>query len=213
MHTADTTPPADTTTSYDGLWHRLPYAVDFTVVDDPQGWGGWGGLAHVDCSRDGGATWWRAGNPGGSIAFPLRKRGAGSGVYTVLYRGTDAAGNEEQTPHSVQVLIDARAPITFDDAPVTMQAADVTVHFTAADSMLGVAACSGVATTWYSVDGGRWYEGAQVTVPAAHNAGIHWIAYSSTDNAGNAEYTRWCSVTIAAATGLPAPDAGYHARH
>jgi hypothetical protein len=133
-------------------------------------------------------------------------------VYTVLYRGTDAAGNEEQIPHSVQVLIDARAPTTFDDAPVTTQAADVTVHFTAADSMVGVAACSGVATTWYSVDGGRWTEGAQVTVPAAHNAGIHWIAYSSTDNAGNAEYTRWCSVTIAAA-GLPAPDAGYHARH
>ena len=35
-----------------------------------------------------------------------------------------------------------------------------------------------------------------MTVRAAGNAGVHWIAYYSVDKAGNAEYVKWCSVTI-----------------
>lgn len=135
------------------------------------------------------------------MIVPSRKRGGSSGIYTLLFRGTDAAGNEEQATHSCQVYVDGRPPITTDDAPVGSQAGDVTVHFTAADSMFGVTACSGLAATWHSVDGGRWIKGSQVVVPAARNAGVHWIAYYSADNAGNAEYVKWCSVTIAATAG------------
>jgi hypothetical protein len=197
MSTPDTTPPVETITDYDGLWHRSPWYLYFTIVDDPNGWGGRGGQSHVDYSLDGGATWRR----GGSVEFRARKRGGGSGIQTVLFRGMDAAGNEEPTTHSLQVLIDARAPVTTDDAPLTPQSSDVTVHLTAADSMFGVTACSGVAATRYSVDGGRWLSGTQVVVPAARNAGVHWIAYYSTDNAGNAEYAKCCSVTIAATAG------------
>jgi len=93
------------------------------------------------------------------------------------------------------VKIDARQPQTTNDAPLTPRTGTVTVHLTAADSLTGVTACSGVKETSYSLDGGGWVKGTSVSVSGL---GRHWICYYSTDNAGNAEMTRWCSVTIAA---------------
>ena len=189
----DVTPPV-TTHDSDGLWHNTAVTVGLTAYDDEGGSGMSGGSAKTEYSRDGGETW----IAGQTVTYSIWKRGGGSGVHTLLYRSTDAAGNTEVT-QSWDVLIDARPPLTSDDAPFGPQTGDVMVYFTAADSLFGVTACSGVAATWYSVDGGGWTEGAQVAIPAAGNAGVHWIAYYSIDNAGNAEYVKWCSVTIAAA--------------
>jgi hypothetical protein len=74
------------------------------------------------------------------------------------------------------------------------------VRLTAADDLRGVTACSGVKETLYSLDGGNWTRGTQVTIRAAGHAGGHTIAYYSIDNAGNVELARSCSVTIAAAS-------------
>lgn len=144
--TPDTTPPV-TGTDYDGLWHGTPFAVNLGARDEQGGWGMQGGYAKTEYSRDGGSTWVT-----GSTVTYSGKRG-GSGVHTLLYRSTDTAGSLEETKR-INVLIDARPPLTTNDAPLVPQGGDVTVHLTAADSLAGVIACSGVKETWCSLDGG-----------------------------------------------------------
>ena len=173
--------------SGDDLWHATEVVLSL-AADDPGGSGMSGGPAKTEYSRDGGATW----TTGTSVLFPLWRRGAGSGVHAVLYRSTDAAGNVEEAREHY-VLIDARPPRTTDDAPLVPQVGDVTVHLTAEDTLVGVTACSGVALTRYSLDGGLWADGTVVTV---RDAGMHWIAYGSIDVAGNVEPLRWRLVTI-----------------
>ena len=173
--------------------------VSLTAEDGQSGMSG--GLASVEYSRDGGLTW----HEGAEVIFRTWKRGGGSGEHELLYRATDAAGNTTPVPEATLVRIDARPPLTSDDAPLDPQTSDVTIHLTAADSLFGVSACSDIKETWYSLDGGDWALGTQVTVTVAGNAGLHWIAYYSVDNVGNAEYAKWCCVTITA------PDLGRRA--
>ena len=170
------------------VWHAAPFDLVLSPTDATSGMSG--GLAKTEYSRDGGETW----VTGDEVTFRTWKRGGGSGVHTLLYRSTDAAGNLEGT-QSCEVKIDARPPQTTNDAPLAPQTGDVTVHLTAADSLTGVTACAGVKETWYALDGGGWQQGS--SVPVSGN-GLHWIAYYSVDNVGNAEMTRWCSVTISA---------------
>ena len=186
----DTIAPTTIQSGADSIWHQGPVTVTLNATDNAGGQG----LAKTEYSRDGGVTW----TAGTTITYRVWRRGGGSGVHTLLYRSTDYAGNLEDA-QSCTVKIDARPPITTNDAPLAPQTSAVTVHFTAADSLMGVSACSGLKETWYRVDGGGWVKGTQVTVPAAGNAGVHWIAYYSLDNCGNVEYVRWCSVTITAA--------------
>lgn len=194
--TPDTTPPV-TTATHDGLWHNTGTVVYLTVEDDRDGWGVMGGQAGIEYSRDGGSRWamvrwWTQ----VAVTYPLRKHG-GSGVYTLLFRSTDFAGNVEAT-QSIDVKIDRVPPQTTDDAPLLAQSSDVVVHLTAADPLCGAVANSGVAATRYRLDDGGWTQGVDVLVKAARNAGAHQIAYYSVDSAGNAERVKVCSVTIAA---------------
>jgi subtilisin-like proprotein convertase family protein len=184
---ADATPPV-TTHDYDGLWHNSPVTVTLAAADEPGGSGMTGGQARTEYSRDGGLTW----QQGTEVAYHVWKRGGGSGVHTLLYRSADAAGNTEAA-RSVDVLMDARAPLTTDDAPAEPRADPVTVHLTAVDSLFGVTACSGVAATWHSLDGGPWTLGTTIAVSGP---GVHSIAYYSVDVAGNAAYPRVCFVEI-----------------
>ncbi len=69
----------------------------------------------------------------------------------------------------------------------------MTVDLTAADGL------SGVAHTYYWLDQGPWLEGNEVLVAAPADGsgnGEHAIWYYSTDNAGNVEAERSCTVTI-----------------
>ena len=79
--------------------------MDLTPVD-AGGSGMSGGLAKTEYSKDGGATW----STGTSVTYGVWKRGGGSGLHTLLYRSTDAAGNLEST-QSCEVKMDARAPV------------------------------------------------------------------------------------------------------
>lgn len=69
----------------------------------------------------------------------------------------------------------------------------VTIRFTATDDS------SGVAGTYYSLDGGDWIPGSELTVgaPADHaNDGEHALLFLSIDNAGNREVEQRAVVRI-----------------
>ena len=202
----DSTPPVTTASASDGraldgsTWHAGPLTLTLAASDPPAADGTdsgvVGSLAATRYSTDGGQTWQtgQAGQTGASLSFARWKRGGGSGSYTVLCRSSDAAGNLE-TPETVTVKIDTSLPTTTDDAPLTPHAGPVTVHLTGHD------AWSGIAATWYSLNGAAWTLGAAVPVAAL---GVNTIRYYSLDGAGNREAGyRVCTVTISAAD-LPA---------
>lgn len=93
------------------------------------------------------------------------------------------------------------APTTTTDYDGLWHSGPVTLSFTATD------AGSGVHHTEYSVGGGSWTAGAEVTVI---DEGTTSISYRSADNAGNLEFTNTVAVKIdatppeALATGNPA---------
>jgi hypothetical protein len=89
---------------------------------------------------------------------------------------------------------DTTAPVTTANAPSGWVNESTTVSFLATDSE------SGVAWTIYSVGGGGWQTGTQVTIVADlvnHTTdGVHTIAYRSADNAGNVGAIQTASVSI-----------------
>lgn len=99
------------------------------------------------------------------------------GSHIISYWSVDKAGNIE-TPHTAAVQIDKTAPTTLDNAPSGWVNSDATVTFISSDSG------SGVADTFYTIDGGTEQEGTSVTIKAE---GSHTISYWSVDNAGNVE--------------------------
>ena len=181
----DTRAPVTTDDAPSG-WQAAPVAVVLTATDptDPAHPSTQvSGVASTSWQVDGGA--WQTG------ALTV----SGNGSHVVDYRSTDNAGNVEATK-SCTVRIDTAAPVTTNDAPTTWQRSAVTVHLTPTDGG------SGVAQTSYSLDGGlTWTSGTSVAIPlttstGASNDGLHTITYFSTDNAGNAEAHKTCSVTL-----------------
>jgi hypothetical protein len=132
----------------------------------------------------------------GEAAFDI----ATDGSHTLEYWATDGLGNEE-AHHSAFVNLDGAAPQTTDDyaGGSAWQTGPVRFALTAHD------AASGVAGTTWSVDGGAPQSGSDVLVTGD---GQHTVAYSSTDEAGNAETPHSVTVRIdggAPATGNNAP--------
>ena len=177
----DTTAPETTDNAPSPLvWQRA-----FTVVLTPS-----------DASGSTLTTWYRvdggAWRSGTSIELITWRRGGGDGVHLVDYYSVDQAGNVGDV-RTATVALEWSPPSTSDDAPDGEQASDVTVTLTAAD------AYSGVAATWWSLDGGAWQQGTGVLVPApadGSNNGLHTIRYYSVDNVGRVESLRVCTVTI-----------------
>ncbi len=197
----DTTAPVSAAVAADGhpldgsTWHAGPLDVTLSANDPPAGDGSRsgmsGGAAGTQYSTDGGVTW----VAGTNLLFTRWKRGGGSGVWTVLCRSTDAAGNLEQPAAQAIVKIDNSLPTAFDDAPATPQSGTVTVHLHALDSF------SGAASVWWRLDGGQWtqaaYPGAAGLPVSVSGLGLHTLCYYATDIAGNREVGyRVCAVTI-----------------
>ena len=186
---ADTTPPV-TTDDYDGLWHKSPVTVDFTATDS--GKPDVSGVAYTAYSLDESTNW----TQGTSVSIPAPADHTGDGLHTILYRSADNAGNIEAN-ESCTVKIDTTPPTTTDDADAAWHNTPVTVSLTATDPNMPDA--SGVAATYYEIDGGAWTEGTSLSIPAPadhSNDGIHTVSYYSTDNAGNTEATQSCTVKI-----------------
>ena len=77
-------------------------------------------------------------------------------------------------------LKDITSPVTTDNAPINWINHDVTVNLVATDNVNG----SGVAATYFTVDGGPQQSGTTV---AFTTEGIHTLEYWSIDNASNTE--------------------------
>ena len=109
------------------------------------------------------------------------------GTTTVMYYSVDVAQNSEQvkTDH---LRLDGTPPTTTCDASSVIEGTSAMVHLAATDSY------SGVATTWYNVNGGlaQQYSGG-IYLPAP---GIYVIGYYSFDNVGNAEGLHYATVQL-----------------
>jgi hypothetical protein len=84
--------------------------------------------------------------------------------------------------------VDTTAPVTTAAAPQGTVTTDATVTLTATDQ-----GGSGLAATWYTVDGGAQQKGNAVTLTTS---GTHTVSYWSTDWAGNTEQPHAVTVTI-----------------
>jgi len=174
----DTSPPTTTMHGYDGSWRQGSVTVQFDAVDDRSG------VAATEYRVDG-----RAWTSGTDVTLRTWRRGGNSREHLLEYRSRDNAGNLEAIK-SVPVRLDSRAPITTSDAPTGVQSGPVTVNLAAADPL------SGVASTWYSVNGAPFQQGTHVGLPGAPTGRTDWIAYYSVDLAGNVEYRHWASVSF-----------------
>ncbi len=116
----------------------------------------------------------------------------GSGSHRVDYQSSDTVGDSGQ-PSSGYVNIDTTPPVTVATGPTTPQRVTAVVHFSATDAQ------SGVAATFYRIDGNAWQSGtaAIVTAPANHSMdGVHTVSYYSVDTAGNVAATSQFKVRI-----------------
>jgi hypothetical protein len=116
----------------------------------------------------------------------------GDGSHRVDYRSSDSVG-DPWSQSTGYVNIDTVGPVTVVAGPTTPQRATTTVRFSASDAQ------SGVAATYYNIDGGSSKTGTTAVVPALANHkadGGHTISYYSVDNAGNTGPTQQFKVTI-----------------
>ena len=129
------------------------------------------------------------------LGYVIQGAGVGRHVFTLTV--TDAAGNQAVVTNAFAIYpADSIAPSTTDDAPTDWQNQDVTVHFAATDNAGG----SGVQYTEYSTDGkAHWTKGGSVTIAAltdhSHD-GSNVVWYRSTDNMGNTETAKSCTVRM-----------------
>jgi hypothetical protein len=141
--------------------------------------------------RDAGATWsaWEAYSSAKAWTLPQ-----GDGLKTVdaQYR----LGSGRAVSKSDSITLDTTAPATGDDYDGVPRRL-VAVTLTATDAI------SGVAGTFYRIDGGVWQSGTSVLFRigvrhkrAGYGAGVHTLEYFSTDLAGNAGQVVSRAVTL-----------------
>ncbi|MEC1522161.1 fibronectin type III domain-containing protein [Neobacillus niacini] len=109
-----------------------------------------------------------------------------SGVNTVSFLSVDNAGNVEEVK-TVEVKIDNEAPETVSNVVDGWNQGEVSVELTATDDL------SGVANTFYSINGSEFVEGTTFTVT---EEGVNEVSFYSVDNAGNVEETKTVEVKI-----------------
>ncbi|HEY4552108.1 MAG TPA: discoidin domain-containing protein [Bacillaceae bacterium] len=123
---------------------------------------------------------------GKEIAFPPVK------ARYVRFWSNGNSGNAwnhyvEAEVYGIQALEDATAPVTTDDADEGWHRTSQTVNLAARDGE------TGVAKTFYSLDGGPFVEGAKVVIK---EEGIHLLKYYSVDYAGNKEVVKTTTVNV-----------------
>lgn len=132
---------------------------------------------------------WKASDPLSGLdgAVPAASTVTGEGADNAATATvSDRAGNS--TTVTVDgIRIDRTAPSTSATAPTGWQNDDVTVELAATDQL------SGVAATYYRVDGAERQSGTSITVK---EQGLHDVEYWSVDKAGNAESRHTATVLI-----------------
>ncbi|MGB3259859.1 OmpL47-type beta-barrel domain-containing protein [Paenisporosarcina sp.] len=107
------------------------------------------------------------------------------GINTISFYSVDHAGNVEEVK-TAEVKIDTAAPVTISNADDQWHQ-EFAVELTATDTQ------SGVAQTFYSVNGSEFTEGTSFTVI---EEGINVISFYSVDHAGNQEEVKTAEVKI-----------------
>ena len=120
------------------------------------------------------------------------------GVWYFHVRTVDGLGNGGPTA-TLAVRIDATPPTTTDNGPAGWVNHAVTVTLTAGDGT-----GSGIASTQYKLDSAASWSTYSAPLLVSGD-GEHTLSYRSTDNAGNTETTRSCTVKID--TGIPSTTA------
>jgi predicted CxxxxCH...CXXCH cytochrome family protein len=114
------------------------------------------------------------------------------GLHTFSYYSVDNANNTETTHVSNSFRVDTIAPATTSTA-VNGSAYTGPQTFTLSASDAG----SGVASTWYKLDGAVFTQGTSISVPApASGSASHTLSWYSLDVAGNQEVTRSVTFTV-----------------
>ncbi|MBI5116666.1 hypothetical protein HZA56_09360 [Candidatus Poribacteria bacterium] len=169
----------------DGTWVNTDANITLTASDAHCG------VQATRCSIDGGAE-----VTGTSIIITAE------GAHTVNYYSVDIAGNTE-TARSISVRIDKTAPVTANDygSAGVCVSADAVITLSASDNL------SGIAHTYYSIDGGAQVEGTSVNITAE---GDHTVTYYSVDVAGNTEASHTLSVVIDKTAPVTSHDYQYH---
>jgi hypothetical protein len=110
----------------------------------------------------------------------------GTGL-TAKASASDLAGNTTNASSTPSVNIDKTAPQTTATSPTRWNNTDVTIHLDAADAL------SGVAATYYILDGAAQQAGTDVFITTE---GAHTLRWWSLDNAGNSEEPKTLDITI-----------------
>jgi len=169
---ADITPPVTSVVSgVPAGWAKADQTVVLSAAD------GQSGVKRTSYRVNGGAPV-AYGSPGVSVAV--------EGTTSLSFWSEDNAGNVEAA-RSATVRIDKTAPTTSCDTPASY---DGTAYIDLAPSD----ALSGVAATYFRLDGEDWSVGTEVV---EGSGGSHTLTFYSVDAAGNAEaqQTRIFSVT------------------
>jgi large repetitive protein len=164
----DKTAPVTTSDSTD-KWNKREVTVKLTATDNLSG------VAKTFYSLNG--TDFTEGN-----TFTVSKEG----INNISFYSVDNAGNVEEVK-TAEVKIDNSAPVTTSDITDKWNKTDVAVTFTATDVQ------SGVAKTYYSINGSEFVEGTNFTVS---EEGINQVSFYSVDNAGNVEEVQTAEVKI-----------------
>jgi len=151
-----------------GGWYSTTVTVTLTISDDISG------PAAIFYQVDGGD--WLSDTQNVEVVF------GNDGQHLLQYYGQDVAGNVEAI-HEVAVPIDMLPPSTayFLEGREGLEGwfiSPVTVTLVPSDTV------SGIAATYYRVDGGPWQSGTHFVVA---DDGIHTLEFYSVDGLGNVE--------------------------
>src|SRR6185503_3872495 len=115
-----------------------------------------------------------------------------SGFHTLVYWSVDRAGNTE-SQRSMQIKVDSVAPTSQAQAWSTWQY-DVWYQSPAQVSITATDSASGVATIYYTIDGGPTQ--TFTTTFNISTGGVHTVNYWSVDQAGNTEAQKSLTVRV-----------------
>ena len=169
----DTLPPTSSASGVDAAWHASDVVVGLSAMD---GVGG-SGVATITYQVDGGSSQTINGTSG-NVTIPAPADGSNDGTHTIAFYATDDAGNVEAPAQTATVKIDATKPsTTLATTPAGPDGSNGWFQQTSVQfGLTGSDARSGVAQSFYTVDGGatQTYTGA-VTVSGQGDAHDHLL--------------------------------------
>lgn len=173
--TAPTTQAALSATASGNGWYSIPVQVTLSATDNTSG------IANTYYAIDGGLQQTY------STPFII----SNTGTHTILYWSKDQANNAE-SQQSMIIKVDVSAPTTqasvYGSSYEAWYQSPAQVGFTTSDG------ASGVASTYYTIDGGATQTYAGLFNVSA--GGIHTVNYWSVDTAGNVEAQQSLTVKV-----------------